>query len=169
MIFSALVLVALFALTPYIYGIKGPVDSVGFIPFTELRTDLYLDEFQGGLYPDGKNFMPREHFLAGVLRGQSIGPLDTDGNPDPNGKMVLMSLGFSNPSQEWCNHDGDACSEWTFTGQAEASPDVNHDTLAIVNGAFPGNGARRWLEPEAEAYERVLVDELPPAGLEHFN
>ena len=33
------------------------VTSVGLVPLTDLRTGLYLGQFQGGLYPGGSNVM----------------------------------------------------------------------------------------------------------------
>ena len=58
--------------------------------------DRYMG-FQGGLYPNGLNEMPAAHALAGQQRAGLIQPLDINGDPDPEGRIVMMSIGFSNP------------------------------------------------------------------------
>lgn len=39
--------------------------SVGLVPITQLGKARYLNQFQGGLYPNGSNQMPRPHALEG--------------------------------------------------------------------------------------------------------
>src|SRR5215208_2512106 len=100
--------------------------------------------FPGGLYPDG-NTPPSQHDSAGRARGRSVVPLDVDGRPGPGGKVVLLSIGMSNTTQEFCSQSSDApCDPWTFAGRAAADPAVNHGTLVIVNGARGGQEANTW-------------------------
>ena len=58
---------------------------------------LTYQGYEGGLYPDGTDTRPIDHDLAGNLIAQSIQPLDADGNPDPNGKIRLLSMGCPQP------------------------------------------------------------------------
>ncbi|MEO8086689.1 MAG: T9SS type A sorting domain-containing protein [Bacteroidota bacterium] len=74
--------------------------SVGFPPIADLATG-YWRGFQGGLYPNGSNFRPTAHNLAGLNIAQNILPLDTAGNVDlVNGKIVWLSVGMSNTTME---------------------------------------------------------------------
>jgi len=42
------------------------VSVTGFIPINDLGLRLYLNQFQGGLYPNGSNQVPAAHLLAGL-------------------------------------------------------------------------------------------------------
>src|SRR3974377_2338234 len=75
--------------------------SVGLIPVTELGTGLYQGR-QGGLYPNGSNLRPAEHEAAGLAAPRAIRPLDALGAPDDKGgKVVFISVGMSNTTQEF--------------------------------------------------------------------
>lgn len=142
------------------------VTSVGFIPLTDLGAGLYLGQFQGGLYPGGSNAIPPMHFAAGRARALSIVPLDTAGSPAVNGRIVLLSIGMSNTTQEFCSDGGfQPCNTWTFMGKAAVDPRVNHATLAIANGARGGQEATTWDDPADPNYDRVRDDVLVPQGL----
>jgi hypothetical protein len=57
--------------------------------------------FTGGLYPDGTNQRPATHNAAGIAIAQNIKPLNSSGGvDDTNGKIVWMSIGMSNATQE---------------------------------------------------------------------
>jgi hypothetical protein len=142
------------------------VTSVGRTPIQDLGTGLYLGLFQGGLYPNGQNAPPTDHEAEGLARAAAIAPLDPDGNPDPKGKFVMMSIGMSNTTQEYCSASSfEPCDAWTFMGQAADSTLVNHTTLAIVNGALGGQVAAAWDSPTDANYDRVRDDVLIPRGL----
>ncbi|MHC4445549.1 MAG: hypothetical protein ACYTF1_13285 [Planctomycetota bacterium] len=142
------------------------VTSVGKTPIDDLGTGFYLGQFQGGLYPNGLNTPPATHQTEGLVRAQNIQPLDTDGNPNPGGKYVLLSIGMSNTTQEFCSYNSnDPCDPWTFMGQAAVHPNVNHDTLVIINGARGGQAASVWESPSASNYDRILNTHLTPKGL----
>ena len=84
--------------------------SVGLSPINDLGTG-YFRSFQGGLYPNGFNNRPDTHNDAGLDFATKIVPLDTAGNYNPTtGKIVLLSVGMSNCSQEFqefiCNRRG---------------------------------------------------------------
>ena len=140
--------------------------SVGLTPVNDLGPGLYLGQFQGGLYPNGLNVPPKDHTAAGLARVNSIQPLSPDGAPDPEGKYVLLSIGMSNTTQEFCSHNGfEPCDPWTFMGQAAAHPDVNHATLEIANGAKGGQAASAWDSPRDQNYDRIRDTVLAPKGL----
>jgi len=136
------------------------------VPLTDMGTGTYYD-FDGGLYAQGSVAIPQQHFDAGTERAESIEPLDVDGNPDPNGKYILMSIGFSNATQEWCSASSQlvTCNDWTFIGQANADTEVNHDQLVLVDGAKGGEVISNWLSPNADNYTRIVNDHLTPLGL----
>lgn len=152
--------VAFLALVPAAWG------QTGLVPLNDLGTGLYLDRFQGGLYPAGSNRAPAAHAAEGVARALAVTPRDAAGNPDAAGKYALMSVGMSNTTQEFCSQDGlMPCDPWTFMGQAAASPLVNHATLALVNGARGGQSAATWDSTTDPNYARVRRDWLTPNGL----
>ena len=76
-------------------------------PLTELGNDEYVrmeggpTGFTGGLYPDGANERPPDHEAAGLAASARIQPLNEAGQPDPAGKIVLMSVGMSNTTSEF--------------------------------------------------------------------
>ncbi len=142
-----------------------PDTSGSMIPINDLGTGTYLG-YQGGLYPNGSNEVPATHHTAGLNFGNAIEPLNVNGQPDPNGKYILMSLGMSNTTQEFCSQDANfPCDAWTFMGQAAADPTVNTSTLAIVNGSRGSRPADDWIDPQDENYDRVKNDRLDPQGL----
>ena len=140
--------------------------STGLTPLNELGTGLYLGQFEGGLYPDGSNVLPAAHAAEGLNRAQNVQPLDASGAPSASGKVVLLSLGMSNTTQEFCSQDSfEPCDPWTFMGRAAVHPEVNRATLVIVNGARGGQAASSWDSPTDANYDRVLSDQLTPKGL----
>jgi hypothetical protein len=133
-------------------------------PLPELGSGVYFSH-QGGLYPGGANEPPAEHAAEGLARAQAIAPLDTSGAPSPSGKIVLMSVGMSNATQEWCTTEPPApCNAWSFTGMAAALGNTRGE-LAIANGAKPGEIAVNWDEPTDANYPRVRDEVLSPRGL----
>ena len=108
-------------------------------PINDLGTGSYLNQYQGGLYPGGSNAMPAGHFGAAMARSVNMQPLNTAGQPDPNGKYVLMSVGMSNTSQEWCGQDSSLTSQpYSLMGQAASHAAVDHSRMVIFNGARGG-------------------------------
>ena len=142
------------------------VTSVGLVPLSDLGAGLYLGQFQGGLYPSGLNAMPAQHYNAGLNRAAAVRPLNVLGNPDPAGKYVLLSIGMSNATQEFCSQPGTLpCNPWTFMGQAAADPRVNHTSLVMANGARGGQTTNTWDSPTDPNYDLVNTNVLMPQGL----
>jgi DNA-binding NarL/FixJ family response regulator len=143
----------------------GPAPP-GRVPLTELGSGTYKG-FGGGLYPGGGTVEPSAHAAVGQSRAQAVVPLDTTGTPSAGGKIVLLSLGMSNTTQEFCAGSSTTtnCSSWSFMGQAAADAAVNHTTLAIVNGARGGQDAQAWDAATDANYDTVRLNRLAPLGL----
>jgi hypothetical protein len=121
--------------------------------------------FAGKLYP-GSNVMPADHAAAGAAHAAAIVPRNAAGLPDAAGKYVLLSIGMSNTTQEFCSGGSTLpCDPFTFMGQAAADPQVNRTTLVIANGAQGGKAADFWDSPLDPDYDRVRDTVLAPQGL----
>ena len=154
------------AINPPVRASDCSVTTVGRTPLSDLESDLYLGIYEGGLYPGGANAPPQPHGAEGLARARNMQPLDTQGNVSGGGKIVFLSIGMSNTTQEFCSQNSfEPCNSWTLMGQAADHPQVNHDTLAIVNGAIGGQAAASWDSPNDSNYARVLNDQLTPKGL----
>ena len=71
-------------------------------PLNDLGAGTYLG-FEGGLYENGTNQPPADHLSVGLARKALVRPLDTNGSPSATGKIVLLSIGMSNTTQEFCS------------------------------------------------------------------
>ncbi len=104
--------------------------SVGFMPLTELGAGVYKN-YAGGLYPQGSNVNPPAHLAAGLALATQIVPRNSSGAADSiNGKIVLLSIGMSNTTQEFS----------MFKSLADADAAKN-SKLVIVDGAQGGQTA----------------------------
>ncbi|MGH7588476.1 MAG: hypothetical protein ACRELU_07785, partial [Gemmatimonadota bacterium] len=102
------------------------------VPLSELSRGTYLG-FEGGLYESGTDQPAADHAAAGLAAADEVRPLDPLGNPDPDGEIVMLSVGMSNTTQEFCAGPPTACAPWSFAGQAAADPAVDHERLVIVD------------------------------------
>ena len=127
--------------------------SAPLIPINDLGSGTYLGE-EGGLYPNGSNVRPADHDASGVSIAQAIQPLDANGNFDPNGKYVLISIGNSEAQQEFLQ----------FLGDAVADPATNPH-LVIVNGAQDALVASNWADITTGAWSTLSNTLLPQAGV----
>jgi hypothetical protein len=139
--------------------------SVGFVPLGDLGVGTYLGLYEGGLYEGGSDVPPADHRLAGLAQVAKVVPRDAQGAPEPLGRIGLISIGMSNTTMEWCAVNGLDCTAWSFTGIAEADPDVDHQHVVIVNGASSGQTAPMWTDPEGGNYDRIRDAVLPVYGL----
>src|ERR1700722_456357 len=67
-------------------------ESTGLIPLPDLGRGKWEGE-QGGLYPGGVNTPPKRHLEAGLRIASQIVPLDRDGHPSPDGRIVMCTIG----------------------------------------------------------------------------
>jgi hypothetical protein len=115
--------------------------SIGAVPLIDLGAESYQGA-QGGLYPGGSNAVPADHEALGLFMASQIEPLDEGGNPDPNGTIVLVSLGVSNTKMEF----GD------FMTIAEGSTAPN---VVLVNASQPGKPISSWVDPNDRPWNGV--------------
>jgi hypothetical protein len=124
------------------------------LPLNDLGTGYYLGAEEGGLYANGSNVRPSGHDASGVTLAQGIQPLDSNGNPSPTGKYVLISIGESIAQQPF----------FKFTSLASVDPSVNK-SLVIVNGATGGATASLLALPNNNFWNVIMNDYLPNAGV----
>lgn len=133
----------------------APKQTTGLVPLTELGASLYQGK-AGGLYPEGSNDRPEVHEQAGLAAAQSIRPLDAQGKPAASGKIVLLSIGMSNTTQEFS----------TFKRLADADPDKN-PAVVVVDGAQGGMTAAtivRTDSPRGKQFWDTVSQRLERAG-----
>jgi hypothetical protein len=135
------------------------------VALNDLAGGTYLG-FTGGLYPGGSNTAPAAQAAEGAARAARIRPLDANGNARAGGKVVLLSVGMSNTSQEFCAVDGTTnCFPETFMGRAAADNSVNRPALVIVNGAQGGRDAKDWTSPSSPTFNVVRDERLAALGV----
>lgn len=140
--------------------LSAVVAACGQVPLTDLAEGLYLDRFQGGLYENGKNTPPADHLLAGRNRAvNGIRPRNTAGAVDgADGKVILLSIGYSNPHQEFGGMGSFDYMPHTFMGQAESHPVTDQKHLVMMNGARGGQDVTRWMDAASPNYARIRDD-----------
>jgi hypothetical protein len=114
--------------------------STGLVPLSELRRSGY-EGFAGGLYLRGSE-VPPAHLHAGMEAVDDIEPLNAQGQPAANGKIILLSVGMSNTSQEFER----------FIRLARGEADNN---VALINGAQAGYDAPRIADPNSEYWTNI--------------
>jgi hypothetical protein len=118
--------------------------STGLKPLTEMTAeDRYKGE-DGGLYGGGMNEPPKAHQLAAQEALKQIAPLDAQGKPSPEGKIVFISLGMSNTYGEFR----------LFKEMADGDPQKSPDVL-LVNCAIGGAGVSSWAKPGSGTWKTV--------------
>jgi hypothetical protein len=122
-----------------------PRESTGSVPLPDLGKGMYKGE-QGGLYPGGLNSPPPAHLSAGLALAKGIASLDA-------GRIVLLSIGMSNTTQEFT----------AFQQLAAREKDLN-PKLAVVDGAQGGQTGRITADPKANFWT-VVEQRLKAAGV----
>ena len=143
---------SLLALTAHAAAQNCGNTSTGMVPLSDLGAGLYQG-FEGGLYPGGQNELPAAHAAAGQDAAAAIQPLAPNGTPSPSGKVVLVSIGMSNTSQEF--------SAWVPISNADP---LRSSSVVVVNGAQGGQDARRIANANAN-YWNVVDQRLAQAGV----
>lgn len=127
-------------------------ESTGLVPLTDLGKGMYKGE-QGGLYPGGVNVPPPAHLKAGLAAAKAIVPLDKDGHPSPDGKIVLISVGMSNTTMKF----------QSFQQLARQTSGLNPH-LVLVDGAQGSQVG--WITSKANApFWEVVAKRIAEAGV----
>jgi hypothetical protein len=142
----------------------GQLPDTARVPLTQLGTSTYRG-FQGGLYPGGSNAVPAAHAALGATFARNIRPLNAAGQPDANGKVVLLSVGMSNTTQEFCGGGPMSCQSISFVGQALADPAVDRSHLVMVDGAQGGKTIVDWDNITDATYTTVRDTRLAALGV----
>jgi hypothetical protein len=122
-------------------------DWSSLIPITDL-TIPYKGE-DGGLYGGGHNELPDAHRAAYLQEAGKITPLDAAGQPSAEGRIGLITIGFSNTSIE--SED--------FQRHADADPQKSPQ-VTVVNGAIGGRSAAMWAWDGADLLPKAEQERL---------
>ncbi len=134
-----------------------PKPPPNLVPLTELKGEYHGET--GGLYGGGKNEPPPSHATRAARAVAEIKPLDRDGRPAADGKVVLMSIGMSNTTQEFS----------AFVQKAAAAPQkAAHVT--VVDAAQGGMDGDSWSKADsrtwAVAEQRLGASGVSPAQVQ---
>ena len=134
-------------------------ETAGLVPVTDMASRLYKGQ-TGGLYGEGRNTPPDSHQAATIKELAKIQPLDAGGKPSKTGKIVLISLGMSNTTQEFS----------FFKKLADADPNKS-PSVVIVDCAQGGQAAHEWAYPDSRPNKKrpapwnVMDQRISKAGV----
>jgi uncharacterized protein (TIGR03437 family) len=135
--------------TSLAWGANCSRTSAGFTPLSDPYPRSYQG-FQVSLYPDGAQ-PPAAHLALGLKQAAAVTPRDPAGAPDANGRIVLLSIGMSNTTQEFS----------AFIPLATADP-LRNRRVQPIDGAFGGWTAARILAQSDEYWS--MVDQRLKSG-----
>jgi hypothetical protein len=118
--------------------------STGLKPLSEMTADDRYKGEDGGLYGGGKNEPPEIHQRAARDALKRITPLDAQGRPAKDGKIVFISLGMSNTAGVFR----------MFKEIADRDPKKSPDVL-LLNCAVGGAGVSSWTKPRSGVWNTV--------------
>jgi lysophospholipase L1-like esterase len=133
-----------------------PAPPQNLVPLTDL-TGKYQDQ-DGGLYGGGKNEPAAELAVRARQAVAQIRPLNTEGKPAADGKIVMVSLGMSNTTMEFS----------AFKRLADADT-RKASNLVIVDCAQGGKTAAAWAtndQPWEVAMTRITAAGVTPAQVQ---
>lgn len=133
---------------------NDPVLGTPLLALTDLGTGEFQGAYEGGLYPNGSNARPSAQDSYGVGLADAIQPLDSNGNPSPTGKYVLMAIGESTAQNEFNR----------FLPIANGDPAKNPN-LVLVNGAQGGATPNTLTSTGSTYWTTVLENYLPQNGV----
>ena len=122
-------------------GSRAPRETTGLKPLTEMSADDRYKDQDGGLYGGGENSPPEGHVRAAEQELSRIQPLDRDGQPAADGRIVFVSISMSNATQEFSR----------FKRIADADSEKS-ESLTIVDCAQGGQAMAEWVEPDAQPW-----------------
>lgn len=111
--------------------VSDPAIVKSLVPLDELQ-ERYKGE-DGGLYGGGRNAPPEAHRAAYRRESEKIRPLAAGGRPAADGKIVLLSIGMSNTTQEF--------SQFVRAAGADSKKSPH---VVVVDGAIGGRTATVW-------------------------
>ncbi|MEX0745701.1 MAG: hypothetical protein WD118_08865 [Phycisphaeraceae bacterium] len=120
-------------------------DPTGLIPLTDMGEQTH-NGLDGGLYGNGENQPPEAHQALARQALARIEPLDADGKPAADGKVVLTAVGMSNTAMEFI----------AFKAVADEHP-LKADHVEIVDTAQGGRTAGAWATSGRGSTRRSLV------------
>jgi len=126
-------------------------DWSSLVPITDL-TGKYKGE-DGGLYGAGRNTPPESHYAAYLKESEKIQPLDAEGRPSKDGKIGLITIGFSNTH----------LISMELVKEADADPDKSPHVV-VMDGAIGLRSAVMWAwdgddifpKPEQERLDKEM-------------
>ena len=131
----------------------APREKTGLVPLIEMSSkDRYQGE-DGGLYGDGQNSPPAAHEKDAQTELSRIRPLDANGEPAANGRIVFVSISMSNATQEFSR----------FKQLADADSDKSAK-VTIVDCAQGGQAMAEWAPADARPWS-VAEQALARAGV----
>jgi hypothetical protein len=136
---------------------NDPVLGTPMIALNDLGTGFYegnATSGEGGLYPNGSNVRPAGQDSYGLTLAQGIQPLDTNGNPSPTGKYVLLAIGESTAQNAFTR----------FLPIANSDPTKN-PALVLVNGAQGGATPNNFVTTNSPYWSMVINNYLPQNGV----
>lgn len=142
--------------------------STGFTPLNEFATgEKYLSLYEGGLYPGNQNELPTSHLIRGLTEAKTIKPRAANGTVSANGRIILMSIGMSNTTQEWCAATSitQPCGATSFMAQAAELDTINFNQVTLIDGAKASQVSTQWDQPTDANYDRIRDTILTPQGL----
>ncbi len=128
------------------------INQQNLVPITDLGTGYYRG-YQGGLYPGGQNQRSGAHSSQALSQAAQIQPLNSNGQPAANGKVVLIGVGASNPRTEF----------EAFKQQAQTSGLLKSGTV-LINTCIGGQGVQKMNQPSANYWQQA-ENTLQQAGL----
>jgi len=117
--------------------------SIKVTPLIDMAATTYKNQ-PGGLYSNAVNVPPAAHHIAALKAANNIVPLDASGKPAATGKIVLLSIGMSNTTQEYS----------AFIKTARNDPRLSK-SVVLVDGAQGGQDARAIATATAQFWTRV--------------
>jgi hypothetical protein len=125
----------------------APGDWTKLVPLTELK-GTYKGE-DGGLYGQGRNEPPEALRAAYLKASKAIKPLDAGGRPAADGKIGLITIGFSNTNL--------LSIEFQKTAEADRQ---KSPAVVVVNGAIGRRAAVMWAYDGADVLPKDEQERL---------
>lgn len=119
----------------------APAEKVGFKPLNEMSAEDRYQEQDGGLYGQGMNQPSDSHQDAAKRELEKIQPLNAEGQPAADGRVVLVSISMSNATQEFSRFK-----------QIADNDRMKSDHLTIVDCAQGGQAMAEWVPPQGQPW-----------------